>query len=272
MFKMVAYNHKNKKNVGSESITPQSLLRKLKKRNSNDSPFIDTNSSLCLRKMNYLINNLSSFSLDTFIYSPYKEDLVDVANERNSTILRLLEENAELMRRICNLDRNHVYRRKKKLELAKQAPVCTIQIIDVSNDDSNNVTKEGLQHNTSLSKTCSWILPGCDFSIVEAEDIIPSDQIELAQQLDLEALISNAVDSLDTKMEVESNAHSSKLNICDKLLSGNYECEENYLSSLAYEVNMIGGTETPIIIDAWLNEAAKEITAPYSTIEIKAIK
>jgi hypothetical protein len=147
--------------------------------------------------MNYLINNLSSFSLDTFIYSPYKEDLVDVANERNSTILRLLEENAELMRRICNLDRNHVYRRKKKLELAKQAPVCTIQVIDVSDEGSNSVVKEGLQQNASSSKTCSWILPGCDFSIVKTEDIIPSDQIELAQQLDLEALISNAVDSLD---------------------------------------------------------------------------
>jgi hypothetical protein len=271
MFKMVAYNHKNKKNVDSEDITPQSLLRKLKKRNSNDSPFIDTNSSLCLRKMNYLINNLSSFSLDTYVYSPYKEDLVDVVNERNSTILRLLEENAELMRRICNLDRNHVYRRKKKLELAKQAPVCTIEVIDISNGN-NDIVKEGLPQNTSLSKTYPWILPGCDFSIIETEDITPSDQVELAHQLDLEALISNAVDSLDTKMEIESNAHSSQLNICDKLLSGDYECEENYLSSLAYEVNMIGGTTTPIIIDAWLNEAAKEITAPYSTIEIKAIK
>ena len=267
---MVAYNHKNKRDIdGDKDQLP--MLRKIMKRGVDDSPSIDSNSALCLRKINYLINNLSSFNIDTFIYSPYKEDLVDVVNDRNSTILRLLNENAELVRHISALDRSHVYRKKKRLELDKKAPGYTVQVIDLIDDDCNNKieNKGELLESTSLNDTHSLTLSGCDLSTINLEEINSPSAV---QQLELETIISNAVSSLDTSLEVEPKAHSSDFNICEKLLSGNYVCEENYLNSLAYEVSMIGGSNTPIILDPWLNEAAEEITAPYSVIELKTVR
>ena len=267
MFKMVASNHKNKRDIVDDK-DQLPMLRKIMKRGADDSTSIDYNAANCLRKINSLINTLNSFNMDTFIYSPYKEDLVNVINDRHSTILRLVGENAELMRHISALDRSHAYRKRKRLELNK-APVCTIQVIDISDDTCNNVIKGGLQQNIPPIEADSWVSPGCDFTIVNFEDITPSSA---EQQLELETIISNAVDSLDANSESESNAHSSDFNICEKLLSGNYVCEENYLDSLAYEVNMIGGSDTPIILDSWLNEVAKDITTPCNVIELKAIK
>ena len=267
---MVAYNHKNKKDI-DRNKNQLPMLRKVMKRGVNDSPSIDSNSAVCLRKINYLINNLSSFNIDTFVYSPYKDDLIDVVNDRNSTILRLLNENAELVRHICALDRSHVYRKKKRLELDKKAPVCTIRIIDLSTDNCNDKIENKGEPliNASPNDTHSWTPLGCDFSTINFEEINSSNAV---QQLELETIISNAVTSLDTTLEEEPETHSSNFNICEKLLSGSYVCEENYLNSLAYEVSMIGGSDTPIILDSWLNEAAEEITAPYSIIELKTIK
>ena len=48
---MVAYNHKNKRNIdGDKDQLP--MLRKVKKRGVDDSPSIDSNSAICLRKIN----------------------------------------------------------------------------------------------------------------------------------------------------------------------------------------------------------------------------
>ena len=256
---------KHNKSAGGDKLTHLPMLRKIMKVGNNNSPSLYRNSAACVKKVKYLIDNFGYFTFDTLIYSPYKEKLVDTVNQRNSTIFQMLKENLEMLQHICALDHGRSHRAKKKEEL-ERAQALINQYAESSNIQCVELNRDEVNKEISLNETSGLTVPGCDLSEIEWEDNTLST---FNQPASLEKLISNAVDSLDTDLENEPNAHSSNSNICNRILTGEYECEENYLCSLAYEISMIGGSDTPIITDVWLNEAANEITAPYSVIQIK---
>lgn len=93
---------------GINKLTPTPVFNKIQQYNGNQIQTIDYGdfgSNKCLRRLVSLLKSVADLTTDTLIYSPNKEFLVNLVNERNQLIFQKLKDNIETVRLLCEMDR-----------------------------------------------------------------------------------------------------------------------------------------------------------------------
>ena len=93
---------------GINKLTPTPVFNKIQQYNGNQIQTIDYGdfgSNKCLRRLVSLLKSVVDLTTDTLIYSPNKEFLVNLVNERNQLIFQKLKDNIETVRLLCEMDR-----------------------------------------------------------------------------------------------------------------------------------------------------------------------
>ena len=93
---------------GINNLTPTPVFNKIQQYNGNQIQTIDYGdfgSNKSLRRLVSLLKSVADLTTDTLIYSPNKEFLVNLVNERNQLIFQKLKDNIETVRLLCEMDR-----------------------------------------------------------------------------------------------------------------------------------------------------------------------
>jgi hypothetical protein len=229
---------------------------------------IDLSAGRNLRRLSYLLKCVEDLATSTFIHSPAKEFLANIVNTRHSIILQKMRENIETLRLICTIDRNYRAKRIKRLKKHSMSirGSCDSQNLDLYKEHCMEI--EGGEEMADVVLTseqaATLITQGCDFNEID----INLCNINLSNMTDLENIISKTADCLSAEVDSSAKAHSSNFNT----LGGTNENENNKkdnLVSLLFELDMIEGTETPVIKDVRLDQAAYKITSPINLLNKK---
>ena len=193
------------------------VFKKIKNKKAVQSNTIEYGSGTGLRKLNQLLKLAEDLNLDTFIYNPNKEFLVNVVNERNSIIIQKLKENIETVRLICRMDRHYrsrIFQRKKSknlLVLDKHFP------IDMSMYEQQCTDIEGGEDALTLS-TLNELNDSNNPSCMQLEQL----SLELNQNnsnlvtintVDLNNILATSNEYLGSETPLIPEAHSSNSEI-----------------------------------------------------------
>ena len=205
------------------------VFKKIKNKKAVQSNTIEYGSGTGLRKLNQLLKLAEDLNLDTFIYNPNKEFLVNVVNERNSIIIQKLKENIETVRLICRMDRHYrsrIFQRKKSknlLVLDKHFP------IDMSMYEQQCTDIEGGEDALTLS-TLDELNDSNNPSCMQLEQL----SLELNQNnsnlvtintVDLNNILATSNEYLGSETPLIPEAHSSNSEIFVYRVNDFSECD-----------------------------------------------
>lgn len=205
------------------------VFKKIKNKKAVQSNTIEYGSGTGLRKLNQLLKLAEDLNLDTFIYNPNKEFLVNVVNERNSIIIQKLKENIETVRLICRMDRHYrsrIFQRKKSknlLILDKHFP------IDMSMYEQQCTDIEGGEDALTLS-TLNELNDSNNPSCMQLEQL----SLELNQNnsnlvtintVDLNNILTTSNEYLGSETPLIPEAHSSNSEIFVYRVNDFSECD-----------------------------------------------
>ena len=205
------------------------VFKKIKNKKAVQSNTIEYGSGTGLRKLNQLLKLAEDLNLDTFIYNPNKEFLVNVVNERNSIIIQKLKENIETVRLICRMDRHYrsrIFQRKKSknlLVLDKHFP------IDMSMYEQQCTDIEGGEDALTLS-TLNELNDSNNPSCMQLEQL----SLELNQNnsnlvtintVDLNNILATSNEYLGSETPLIPEAHSSNSEIFVYRVNDFSECD-----------------------------------------------
>ena len=168
--------------------------------------FGDFGANRCLKKIISMIKDMDNLTTDTVIYTPNKEFLVNLVNERNAIIFQKLKDNIATIRLICDMDRRYRAKNARKLKnlmdnkgARRYKPRLTEQVYEVECDVvSYEPPKEGELH--------YLVTPGNGFTDIKFELTYP----ESTSKADLNKLVSNTAGYIDNRVAMPHSSLSEK--------------------------------------------------------------
>ena len=202
-------------NVGN--TVNNTVFKKIKNKKAVQSNTIEYGSGTGLRKLNQLLKLAEDLNLDTFIYNPNKEFLVNVVNERNSIIIQKLKENIETVRLICRMDRQYrsrIFQRKKSKNLSildKHFPIDMSmyeqQCTDIEGDEDTIMLSTLNELNNSSYQSCNQL----EQSSMELNQ--NNSDLVTINTVDLNNILTTSNEYLGSEMPLIPEAHSSNSEI-----------------------------------------------------------
>jgi hypothetical protein len=143
----------------------------------------------CLKKIISMIKDMDDLTTDTVIYTPNKEFLVNLVNERNAIIFQKLKDNIATIRLICDMDRRYRAKNARKLKnlmenkgVRRYRPRLTENEIHYLVTPGNGIT-------------------GIKFELIHPESI---------NKADLKKLVSNTAGYIDNRVAMPHSSLSKK--------------------------------------------------------------
>ena len=202
-------------NVGN--TVNNTVFKKIKNKKAVQSNTIEYGSGTGLRKLNQLLKLAEDLNLDTFIYNPNKEFLVNVVNDRNSIIIQKLKENIETVRLICRMDRHYrsrIFQRKRSKNLSildKHFPIDMSmyeqQCTDIEGDEDTIMLSTLNELNNSSYQSCNQL----EQSSLELNQ--NNSDLVTINTVDLNNILTTSNEYLGSEMPLIPEAHSSNSDI-----------------------------------------------------------
>ena len=195
--------------TGIDQLIQKPVFNKIKQNLATHTQMIDFGNfgaNRCLKKMISMIKDMDHLTTDTVIYTPNKEFLVNLVNERNAVIFQKLKDNIATIRLICDMDRRYRAKNARRLKnlmengrVRRYKPRLTEQVYEVVCDITPcEPPKENELH--------YLVTPGNGFTDIKFELIHP----ELTSIADLNKLISNTAEYIDNIVAIPRSSLSEK--------------------------------------------------------------
>jgi hypothetical protein len=167
--------------------------------------FGDYGAHRCLKKITSMIKDMDDLTTDTIIYTPNKEFLVNLVNERNGIIFQKLKENIATIRLICDMDRRYRAKNARKLKnlmenkrVRRYRSRLTEQVYEVECDITSCEPSKNEIH--------YLVTPGNGFTDIKFELTHP----ESIGKADLNKLVSNTAGHIDKRVAMSHSSLSKK--------------------------------------------------------------
>jgi hypothetical protein len=160
----------------------------------------------CLKKIISMIKDMDKLTTDTLIYTPNKELLVNVVNERNAIIFQKLKDNVATIRLICEMDRRYRAKNARQVKTSlegkksrRNKPRLTELVYEVECDIvSYEPPKENELH--------YLVTPGNGFIEINLD----LSNSESTNKSDSKKLFLNTIDHIDDRVAMPRSSLSEK--------------------------------------------------------------
>lgn len=122
-----------------------------------------------LRGLVSMSNHIDQLTVNTLIYNPYKDFLVNLVNERNSIISQKLKENVKTIRILCDMDRRF---RAREIKKTKSVLIKNRNVINKATSVEPEIATECDNLSQEDEKIVYVVNPGQYYAPIENEKLV----------------------------------------------------------------------------------------------------